>query len=71
MTALSQHLHRTSPRHVNYASVSLMFVVGLLALWLAILTDAVPYTPDSPSYTEQARSLLAGNGFKSRPEEGH
>ena len=41
MTALSQYPPRTSPRHFNYASVLLMFVVGLLALWLAILPGSV------------------------------
>ena len=70
MTALSQQPPRTAPRYFNYASVLLMFVVGLLALWRAILPGFVPFNADSASYTDQARSILAGNGFESRPDGG-
>ena len=70
MTAPSHYPTRTAPRHSNYASVSLMFVVGLLALWRAILPGFVPYNPDSANYIEQARSILAGNGFEARPDGG-
>ena len=52
----------------NYPSALLMFVVGVFALWQTILPGFVPYNADSPSYIEQARSILAGNGFESSPE---
>src|SRR4051812_42924799 len=67
MTALSPHLFRTAPRLSNYSSTLLMLLTGLFALWIAMLHGSVPYTPDSANYIEQARSLLAGNGFESRP----
>src|SRR5215470_8599717 len=67
MTTPSPHLFRTAPRLSNYTSALLMLLTGLFALWIAMLHRSVPYTPDSASYIEQARSFLAGNGFASRP----
>ncbi len=44
-----------------------MLAAGALALWLSMSSNAVSYSNDSANYIEQARSLLAGNGFLSRP----
>lgn len=55
-TALTSHLY----------GELLTLLTGLFALSASLLTADIPYTFDSTNYIEQARSLMAGNGFESR-----
>lgn len=60
-----------SPRTSNYFYILFNIAVGVLTLWLAlnVFPDGSKYSPDSANYIEQSRSVLAGNGFESRPDD--
>lgn len=67
MTAGAPGLPRAAFDWTACVCAGLMLVVGLLTLRLALPRGGQLYTPDSAHYVEQARSLLAGRGFVSRP----